>query len=98
MANKMKRATIFSTDQNVESPVFVAFNGKQMYVPQGVEVEIDEDLITVLQTAIDSVPSKYGQRADIKPRFHVTVHGDVEKPKTPAKVKDKDSLPLDKLD
>lgn len=98
MASKLKRATIFSTDQNVESPVFVAFNGKQMYVPQGVEVELDEDLIGVLQGAIDRVPSKLGNRADVKPRFHVTVHGDVEKPKTPAKVTAKNGLPLDKLD
>lgn len=95
---KMKRITVFSTDQNVESPVFVAYNGKQMYIKQAVEQEVDEDLILALESAIDRVPSRLGNRAEVKPRFHVTVHGDVEKPKTPAKVNAKDSLPLDKLD
>lgn len=76
---KKKRVTVFSTDQNQEAPIFVALNGRQMYVPQGEEVEMDEGLIEVLQNAVERLPGKEHMKGSIVPRFHVTIHGDSEK-------------------
>jgi len=76
---KKKRVTVFSTDQNQEAPIFVALNGRQMYVPQGKEVEMDEGLIEVLQTAVERLPGNEHRKGSIVPRFHVTIHGDAEK-------------------
>ena len=76
---KKKRVTVFSTDQNQEAPIFVALNGRQRYVPQGEEVEMDEGLIEVLQNAVERLPGKEHMKGSIVPRFHVTIHGDSEK-------------------
>lgn len=74
-----KRVTVFSSDQNQEAPIFVALNGRQMYVPQGVEVEMDEGLIQVLQSAVERLPGSDNSKDVVMPRFHVTVHGDSER-------------------
>jgi len=79
MEMKQKRVTVFSTDQNQDAPIFVALNGRQMYVPQGVQVEMDEGLIEVLQNAVERLPGKDNMKGTVMPRFHVTVHGDSEK-------------------
>ena len=76
---KKRRVTVFSTDQNQDAPIFVALNGRQMYVPQGQEVEMEEGLIEVLQNAVERLPGKEHMRGSVVPRFHVTVHGDAEK-------------------
>lgn len=76
---KKKRVTVFSTDQNQDAPIFVALNGRQMYVPQGEETELDEGLIEVLQNAVERLPGNDHRKGSIVPRFHVTIHGDAEK-------------------
>ena len=76
---KKKRVTVFSTDQNQDAPIFVALNGRQMYVQQGQEVEMDEGLIEVLQNAVERLPGKDHMKGSIVPRFLVTIHGDAEK-------------------
>jgi len=76
---KKKRVTVFSTDQNQDAPIFVALNGRQMYVQQGKEVEMEEGLIEVLQNAVERLPGKDHMKGSIMPRFNVTIHGDAEK-------------------
>ncbi len=90
-----KRVTVFATDQNTDSPVFVAYNGKQLYIQQGVETELDEGFINALHSAVERLPGKHGSPTQAAPRFHVTVHGDAERPKKLSEVDSK--APTDKL-
>ncbi len=87
---KSYRCIVYATGQDNKSRIFVAFNGRQMFIPQNQEVVLPECLITVLRDAIERVPSgKPGLDATASPRFVVDVRGEVERPKAITEVEGK---------
>lgn len=86
---KSFRCIVYATGQDSKSKIFVAFNGRQMFIPQGEEVVLPECLINVLREAIERVPGKPGLEASASPRFVVDVRGENERPQNITDVKGK---------
>lgn len=63
------------TDEERKLPIFVAHNGRELFIKPGVEVDLPIEFVKALNAAVEVYPDETGQNFGVRsnPRFHVQV-------------------------
>lgn len=63
------------TDEERRLPIFVAHNGRELFIKPGVEVDLPVEFVKALNAAVEVYPDDTGQNfgARTNPRFHVQI-------------------------
>lgn len=61
------------TDEERRLPIFVAHNGRELFIKPGVEVDLPIEFVKALNAAVEVYPDETGQNFGVRtnPRFHV---------------------------